>query len=148
MVIGNKDRFAIEVFPVDGMSNEFRHIRLWIVGNSLGSMEESQMIGIFLGELERVINSRENNIEISLSEKPALELLEFFNSDGKYLMSFGESFDDFHVCSAQCEGNIIFAWQLHEAPFFEYENPIYKPLKGIVPIAEVQAAIREVERCR
>lgn len=153
-VLGNKNVLALE-FQVSSpsimsfsitspSSNDLAHLRLWIGGYYLGSIEDSQMIDTAIFNLDGLSKNTKNEIDLVDKNKSAEQLIEKFNSQEPFLLSLGECFDDFHLCAARYKGaakhedEILFVWQLHDEPYFNYENYPKRAFKVTIKVKDYE----------
>lgn len=63
--------------------------------------------------------------------------------DGRYLVSLGDTFDDFLILAYRVESCLIILWQLLERPVFKYPNLVAGgPHRCEVLLSQAEAAIQ------
>ncbi len=145
MIKGRKKVFAVE-WCERSVMNGIARLRLWIGNNYLGTLEEPQMYGVVFGQLRRAINNRaELKLGYIASKKEDIFQVLLSEESGKYLLSFGEAFDDFCIFGFVHESKMYFVWQLETEPFFSYPNYKREVIMCSVPILEIESVILKCE---
>lgn len=118
MIVGEKDRFAIEWAE----NSKVSPVRLWIEDEYIGTLDDSQSLGIVsyqLCELARRLNLLKFLKESSDSTEDIFNKL-LLESSGKHLVSLGDNFDDFCILVYTSNEKLNFIWKLESEPFFNY----------------------------
>lgn len=144
-IFGNKDLVALELNIQPDSNNNYGHLRIWIGGNFIGSIEESQTISTVVYNLEGLATVNENVISLSDKSESGEYLLKKFDSQASFLLTLGECFDDFHICAARHVDELVFIWQLHEDPYFSYENYPKNVLKITMKITDYEDCIERIK---
>ena len=146
MVKSMSSAFQIEYRPKDSPNPKpatdcFAFVRLLIGGYSIGSAEQVAYVPSFKNGLTRLLrippaSARELAILASGEWKTWMFSDEV---EGHYLVSLGETFDDFLILACRVESRLVFMWSLLDEPIFTYEDQ----LPGIPRKAEIE--VHEVE---
>ncbi len=124
--IGNKTDFAIEYKLNQVDPYIMGNVCMWINGKYVGYFDEEVMITAFQVALNNTV-ARLNELRNEQFETKHIKdivtlICRDIDENGKYILSLGESFDDF-VIYVFCKNNkVYFIWQLIENPFFDYLN--------------------------
>lgn len=125
-LIGSKSEFAIEYSIRKHTPYLMGNIIIWLDNHFLGYYDEEVMLLPIQNSLTLFVNrldALENENYDVLSVSDLYQVIYFSDIDnGKYLLSLGESFDDFSIFGYKKRDNILIVWKLHDDPFFEYPN--------------------------
>lgn len=119
MLFGDKSTFAIEI-EYENELTDFGCVRLWLQNDYVGSMDESQIVGVALNQINLLLNSKENySLPVSKDSDELFNYLET-EQDEISMTSFGEAFDDFDIFCIKKDKLITFIFKLCDEPFFQY----------------------------
>ena len=123
MIFGKESDFAIELG--DSGSKTLAPVRIWIGGVAIGTMDEETYLPSLVHQLNRILDYpplldtewcqlQNNGLNYILSEDCP--------ENGRFLVGFGESFDDFVLARYKSEKGVVFLIQATEHPFFTYDK--------------------------
>ena len=154
MLVGNKNRFAIE-FEITNHYGDWNDgkIALFINNLQIGYFGDIDYLSFLYDAIDRVLKS--NDILFpEFKNKKASEVMKLFNvsknlnsGDDKYhgsLIQAGEAFDDFLFLAYKTDSETIwFLWKLLKKPFFKYNFTDYTSKHFELDISEVKLVIDE-----
>lgn len=148
-LIGCVDSFAIEYAIESNSPKKMGKIRIWLKGNYLGAYDDVNILSVTLHQLEKL--SPECLEEIVAKGKSEEEIYSYIKSgtcadNGKFMLSLGESFDDFSIVVYLSGEKIKFLWELHEDPFYTYPNYPRGLLSADIPVETLREVISEFRR--
>ena len=111
-LIGDKALIGLEYLPRPDEADPFLRTRLWLCGFPVGTLDGETYLPSFLHAL--VWFSAKLSGAYSGIPNEASEL---------WLLSLGESFDDFAVEWGRDETRVVFIVQLAQKPYFSYDLP-------------------------
>ena len=139
ILIGDRKEFAIEYQINKHDSHLLGNLCLWIGNVRIGYYDEETLLLVTKSALEGIDEKLEKIKRKDLSEKNKEDLFEQMYSseteNGIYLVTPGESFDDFSIFTFSYEDTLYFCWKLNENPFFDYEDYPKDIQLKTVPIA-------------
>lgn len=120
MLIGNKESFAIEW---TNNKSQVSPVLVWIGGDYLGTLEDSQPLGVVCHQLVKLSNNLKY-IGFSAGVTDSVDTFDALLADesGRHLVSLGDTFDDFCILAYTNQNDIYFIWRLESDPFFNYPN--------------------------
>jgi hypothetical protein len=121
MIFGKESDFAVELG--DSSSKTLTQVRLWIGGVPIGTLDEETYLPSLVHQLNHVLDYPQlYDKELHRLHGEGLDyiLSEDCVDNGRFLVSSGESFDDFVVARYQAEKGVVFLIQAVENPFFTY----------------------------
>jgi hypothetical protein len=149
MIFGKESDFAIELG--DSSSNNLAPVRIWIGGMPIGTLEEETYLPSLVHQLTRIFDCPplgDNEWHRLQGEGLDYILSEDCGANGRFLVSLGESFDDFVVARYQAEKGIVFLIQAAESPFFTYNK--FTPgerYQSVVDESLVHSAVLKLKSC-
>ncbi|SIR06064.1 hypothetical protein [Aquipseudomonas alcaligenes] len=123
MFFGKEREFAIE-FENEG-STTLAKARVWIDGLPIGTLLEETYIPSLVNQLSRLLDQPlPSDEELSRLEKEGLEYIfsENCTDNGQYLVSLGDTFDDFVLARYKSNAGLVFLIQAVDNPFFTYSQ--------------------------
>ena len=126
VLIGDRNEFAIEYQVNKNNGHLFGHICIWIGNIKIGYYEDEVLLLVTKGALDRLLENIGEMDRRDLAGKKKEDLFKQIYSmedaNGIYLISPGESFDDFSFFAFSHEDTLYFCWKLNEVPFFDYDD--------------------------
>lgn len=126
ILIGDRNEFAIEYQVNKNNGDLFGNICLWIGNIKIGYYEEEVLLLVAKSALERLLENigeiNRSNLAGKNKEDLFKQIYSIEDANGIYLISPGESFDDFSFFAFSHEDTLYFCWKLHEDPFFDYDD--------------------------
>ena len=125
-LIGEKDKFAIEYDLTKSEPYIMGNMCVWVNNDYIGYFNEEIIISTAqyaLNHLLQRLTQLENPLFNNQSQKEIYEILSSDEIDnGQYILTMGESFDDFIVYVIRKGNDMLFMWQLCDMPFYNYTN--------------------------
>ncbi|HTJ48124.1 MAG TPA: hypothetical protein VL443_01625 [Cyclobacteriaceae bacterium] len=156
IILGSKEIFAIQY--KHGQNQKLGYVRFWLNNIYLGAEHDEVYFSYMQGEFRHILNNKHklfesfpyadyDSAEDILDEvlKSKLEL-SGANLIDKYILGFGESFDDFFIVGFFSNNKINFVWKLEEKPHFEYPNYPTEALMASVDIVYFERIIKEFDK--
>jgi hypothetical protein len=127
-------------------SQSFALVRLCIGGYVLGTLDDATYLPTFKAGLIRMVQApfagaRELACLSSGHWQPGM-----FGDDvdGRYLVSLGETFDDFLILACRVESRLVILWALLEDPAFEYPGMVAGvPHRCEVSLNDAETAVQD-----
>ena len=125
MIIGSTKDFAIQYEMTNVESHKLGKVVIWLGGYSLGCFTEETSLGV-------VASSLKDSLEFPVTweakyEKFSIEgLYDYSNeltTNKRYVLSLGESFDDFSIRIFIKRNTVLFLWKLWKDSYFTYDFP-------------------------
>lgn len=125
-LIGNKSNFAIEYNILRYKPYLMGNFAIWLGNTYIGYFEEEVMLSSIQHSLQQLHNRLSELDNNSFEGKDITEIHNLIYSgridNGKYLLSLGESFDDFSLFVFKRKDSVNFVWKLHKDTFFDYPD--------------------------
>ena len=126
-------------------SQSFALVRLCIGAHVLGTLEDATYLPTFKGGFLRMLQAPPaGERELACLSSNHWQTSMFGNDvDGRYLVSLGETFDDFLIMACRVDSHLVIIWALLENPVFEYPGLIAGvPLRCEVLLSDAEAAFQ------
>lgn len=131
--IGDKKKFAIEINYIRELDGAHRcHLRVWINGLPVGSDQDETYLGYLVDGLHPLINNPKRfEVDYNLLNREDESIFQIVHNSqlgigqrsySKYLIDWGDSFDDFFIFSIFSNDNFRFYWMLFRDPYFNYRD--------------------------
>lgn len=119
-------------------------VQLCLGDYKLGTLDELTYLPSFKAGLLRMLKASlldERDQSLALPDQCSAMLFSE-EIEGQYLLSFGETFDDFLILAFRVGDNLIITWRILENSFFNYpELEVGVPYWFAIPLMEAEAQV-------
>jgi len=149
VVTSSLDQFKVECVLQDiteeGVSSRpYALVRLCVGGYTLGTFEDATYLPSFKAGLMHLLQAPPagaKELACLSSDRWQTAVLEN-DIDGRYIVSLGETFDDFLILACRVDSRLVMIWSLFEQPAFNYPGLVAGvPHRCEVLFSDAEAAI-------
>jgi hypothetical protein len=126
ITFGSKEFFAID-YHINDHKSMMGNVRIWIHNIYVGYFDEEVPLLTVQYSLDnlskRLDQLTDPNLKQAKNEgKDLFKVILSLSENGKFMVTLGESFDDFSVFVFKDGSFLQFLWKFCENPFFKYPN--------------------------
>lgn len=145
------DRLSVEcilsgVAGVDRPSQSLAIVRLCIGAHVLGTLDDATYLPTFKAGLIRLIQAPPaGESELACLSSSRWQAGMFGDHvDGRYLVSLGETFDDFLILACRVDSRLVILWALLDDPVFDYPGMVAGvPHRCEVALNDAETAVQD-----
>jgi hypothetical protein len=142
-LIGDKSKFAIEIFEVSG---RFAKFIMWMDGTPCGSRDDSTLLSVYVNCLNTLISRPRFDDKYFNYTSGLFELLLSGDNYDPALGDFGENFEDYLMLIYFHDDTFRFYVKMVDNPYWTYSDEFPREFTALIKRSDMESVLDQLKK--